>query len=219
MSPNLRVLADVRQEQGTVFLTLDSGEVFELAPASVPAELPGIGESISSPLLAVIKLAAERKLAARTLFSLLDRRLYPVARLREKMVDKGFSEEAVEGVIAQMQQQGLFSDRHFAEAYCRDCLRGKAVGRRYLQQKLREKNVAAEVAQAVPAEILDQETEKELAIQAAQARWKRERRSARGQDLRKAEARVTRYLLGRGFPTGVAMNAARREKPQPDEES
>ncbi len=219
MSPDLRVLADVRQEQGTVFLTLDSGEVFELAPASVPAELPGPGESISSPLLAVIRLAAERKLAARALFSLLDRRLYPVARLREKMVAKGFSEEAVEGVIDQMQQQGLFSDRHFAEAYCRDCLRGKAVGRRYLQQKLREKKVAPEVAQAVPAEILDQETERELAIQAAQARWKRESRSVRGQDLRKAEARVTRYLLGRGFPTGVAMNAARGEKPQPDEES
>nr|MEE4267323.1 regulatory protein RecX [Candidatus Krumholzibacteria bacterium] len=218
MSPDLRVLADVRREQGTVFLTLDSGEVFELAPASVPAELPGIGESISSPLLAVIRLAAERKLAARALFSLLDRRLYPVARLREKMVAKGYSEEAVEGVIDQMQQQGLFSDRHFAEAYCRDCLRGKAVGRRYLQQKLREKKVAPEVAQSVPAEILDQETERELAVQAAQARWKRERRSPRGQDLRKAEARVTRYLLGRGFPTGVAMNAARGEKPEPDEE-
>ena len=72
MSEDHRVLVDVRQEQGSVFLALDSGEVLELAPQSVPDNLPPIGESISSPLLAEIRLAAERKLAARALFAHLD---------------------------------------------------------------------------------------------------------------------------------------------------
>lgn len=215
MTDDLRVLADVRQEQGSVFLALDSGEVFELAPGAVPAELPGIGESISSPLLAEIQQAAERKQAARALFTLLDRRLLPVARLREKLEGKGFSGEAIEAVLDQMQQRGLFSDRHYAEAYCRDRLQAKPVGRRYLQQKLREHRVAPEVAQAVPDEVLDAHQEKGLAREAARARWRRET----GSDLRKSENRVIRHLLGRGFPTGVAIDAVRSTRPDQDEES
>jgi SOS response regulatory protein OraA/RecX len=206
MIEDQRVLAAVREEQGSVWLTLDSGEVFELAPGSVPGKLPEVGESISSPLLAEIKLAAERKQVARRLFAMLDKRLYPVARLRQKLTDAGFGTEAVDGVLQQMNDSGLYSDRRYAEAYCRDCLRSKAVGRRYLEMKLREKRVDPEVAAAVPGEVLDQETEQELAMNAARARWEREK----GRDRRKAEARIIRYLVGRGFNTGLAARACRR---------
>jgi regulatory protein len=204
------ILAKIRQEQNSVFLTLDSGEVLEVAPGSLPAEMPAMGESISSPLLAEIRLAAERKQIARRVFAMLDRRLQPVARLRDKLIEKGYSEEAVEAVLEQMARQDLHSDRLYAEAYCRDCVRGKTVGRRYLEQKLREKGVEAAVARAVPGEILDEETEAGLALQAARTRWRRERNTER----RKAEMRIQRFLVGRGFPAGMAgraMRAARDE--------
>jgi len=208
MSHGKRYLAAVRQEQESIFLTLDSGEVLELASASVPKNLPEVGESISSPLLAEIELAAERKIVARRLFGMLDRRLQPVARLRNKLQEAGFSDTGGDAVLQQMADQGLYSDRHYAEAYCRDCLRGKAVGRRYLEKKLWEKRVDQNVARTVPGEILDSETEKELALQAAQTKLRKER----GSDWRKVEAKLTRYLVGRGFPVGVARDAIRRAK-------
>ena len=206
MTDEQRVLAEVREEQGTVFLALDNGEVLELAPQSVPRALPAAGESISSPLLAEIRLAAERKIVARRLFAMLDRRLYPVARLRAKLDEGGYSDEAIEAVLEQMAANGIYSDRQFAEAYCRDCLRSKAVGRRYLENKLREKRVSKEMASTVPSEILDTETEKELALKAARDRWPR----VSGLEKRKAEARITRFLIGRGFPVGVARQAVRQ---------
>lgn len=206
MTEDQRFLAAVREEQGSLWLTLDSGEVFELAPGSAPDNLPAVGESVSSPLLAEIRLAAERKQVARRLFALLDRRLSPPARLRAKLLEMGFSESSVTAVFLQMAASGLYSDRTYAEAYCRACLGGKAVGRRYLENKLREKQVDAQVAAAAAAAILDSATEKELALTAARARWSR----ARGGDLRKAEARIVRFLVGRGFPIQVAAGAARQ---------
>lgn len=216
MTDEQRFLAEVREEQGTVFLALDNGEVLELAPQSVPRTLPAVGESISSPLLAEIRLAAERKIVARRLFAMLDRRLYPVARLKTKLDESGYSNEAIEAVLEQMSANGIYSDRQFAEAYCRDCLRSKAVGRRYLENKLREKRVSKEVASTVPSEILDTETEIELALQAARSRWKKVARL----EKRKAETRVIRYLIGRGFPVGVASKAVRQiQNEDPQEES
>ena len=208
MIEDRRVLVGIRQEENSVFLTLDGGEVLEIAPGSVPANLPPRGESISSPLLAEIRLAAERKQVARQVFAMLDRSLQPVARLQGKLADKGFSPEAVRAVLEQLAERGLYSDRAYAEAYCRDCLRSKAVGRRYLEQKLREKRVEASIAADVPREILDTETEAELAVAAARKRWQRER----GTERRKAEQRVMRFLLSRGFPAGQAGRAMRQAR-------
>jgi regulatory protein len=219
MSEEQRFLASCREEQGSVWLTLDSGEVFELAPGSVPANLPQVGESLSSPLLAEIKLAAERKQVARRLFAMLDRRLSPVSRLRQKLTDRGFSGRSVDQVLQQMAESDLYSDRHYAEAYCRDCLRTRTVGRRYLEKKLRDKGVDAALAAAVPAEILDAATEQELALAAAQARWRRQGTVPAGDQRRRAEARVIRYLVGRGFSPTTAIDACKQAARELEEEA
>lgn len=190
-------------------VALDDGTTLELAPGSVPAGLPEAGEMIPGPVLAGLRLAAERKLVARLVFAMLDRRLHPVARIRDKALEKGYSMAAVEAVLEQMAAQGIYSDRRYAEAYCRDCLASRAVGRRYLVTKLRDKRVPGAIATQVAAEILDPETETILAERAAQARWRR----VRGEVDLKALAKVVRHLQGRGFDAGTANRAARRMKP------
>ncbi len=205
-------LLDFREEAGSVHVILDTGHKYELAPGSVPGGLPAPGEVVPDAVLAEIALAAERKIVARRLFALLDRRLQPVARLRTKMVERGHSPEAVDAVLDQMREQGLYSDRRYAEAFCRDCLLSRAVGRRYLVQKLREKRVPGDVAVAVAAEILDRETETDLALRAAGTRW----RKIRGPADYKALAKVVRHLMGRGFDAGLANSAARQAQPDDD---
>jgi len=202
-------LLDVREENGSVFLMLDDGNTLELAPESVPPSLPELGEMIPPDLLDHLRLAAERKKVARLIFAILDRRLQPVARIRDKAVEKGYSQAAVDAVLDQMASRGLYSDRRYAEAYCRDCLANRAVGRRYLVSKLRGKRVPASIAAEVANEILDAGTEEVLAERAAETRWKRIKNTG---DM-KALAKVVRFLQGRGFDAGTANRAARKMKP------
>jgi regulatory protein len=208
-------LLDVREEAGAVEIVLDTGHRYELAPDSVPAGLPALGEQVPGPVLGAIALGAERKIVARRVFAMLDRRLQPVARMRDKLIERGHSAEAIDAVLEQMAQQGVYSDRAYAEAFCRDCLLSRSVGRRYLVQKLRQKQVAGPLATTVATEILDRETEVELADRAAAARW----RKVRGPADYRALAKVVRFLQGRGFDPGLANAAARRAQPKPETEN
>ncbi len=214
MTDGLRLLMDSRQERDTVFLILDDGETLELAVSSVPINMPEIGGSISSPLLAELRLAAQRKKVARRIFSLLDRRLMPVARIRVKLLEEEYPVDAVDAVLEQMSKQGVYSDQMYAAAYCRDTLSTKLVGRRYLESKLWSRQVSMDIAREVVAENLDEETESDLAHKAARWKWQR----MLGQSDRKAEEKVARYLVGRGFPTGLAWKAVRQNKPNLEDE-
>ena len=205
-------LLDVRQDNGSVFLALDDGSTLELAPESVPPGLPDLGEMIPPAVLDDLRLAAERKQVARIIFAILDRRLHPVARIRDKVLEKGYSPAAIDAVLEQMASRGLYSDRRYAEAYCRDCLASRAVGRRYLVSKLRGNGVPASIAVEVAGEILDAGTEEDLADRAAETRWKRTRNTG---DM-KTLAKVVRFLQGRGFDAGTANRAARKMKPKED---
>jgi SOS response regulatory protein OraA/RecX len=203
-------LLDVCRQGNSVTLILDDGSNLELAEESLPPGLPETGEMLSAELLADLRLAAERKQVARMIFALLDRRLQPLARIRDKAAEKGYSEAAVDAVLEQMASRGLYSDRKYAEAYCRDCLAGKAVGRHYLIDKLRGKRVPSAVAMAVASEILDDGTEEELAVRAAQTRWKRIKDPGNIKSL----AKVVRFLQSRGFNAGSANRAARQTRPE-----
>ncbi len=193
----------------TVIVTLDDGRSFELDQDSVPAGLPPVGRTVPAEVVAGLNAARERKLAARDLMTMLGRRLLPVAKLRRKLMDRGHSPDVVEQVLELMQVKGLCSDRQFAEAYCRDTLRDRPVGPRYLVAHLRSRQVPSEVAREAVAAVLDGEQEKELALQAAVSRWRRLSGPADAASL----ARVVRYLLGRGFSPGVAHTAARLARP------
>lgn len=213
-SGGARLLA-VRREGETVRLEVrpvdGQSTTYELAAASVPEGLPAPGGDLDEALHRAVALAAERKRAARRRFALLDRRLRPVARLREKLLDEGYLPEAVAAVIQAMHDQEVHSDRRYADAWCRDCLLSKAVGRRYLEGKLREAGIAPDVARQAAAEALDNRQEEALALQAAASCWRRFTR-AEPRDV----ARVTRFLMGRGFGPATASRAARQTRPRPD---
>jgi len=198
----------------TVMVTLDGGITMELDRRSAPDSLPEPGQLVPADLVAQMARAQARKLAARDLLKQLDRRLQPVAKLRRKLVERGHDPESVEEVLQAMQDKGLCSDRLYAEAYCRDTLRTKPVGPRYLLARLRGHQVPSAVAQEVVAEILDPTQEQELAREAAAARWKRVREPRD----RAALAKVIRFVIGRGFTPSVAHAAARDTMSAEDDE-
>lgn len=198
----------------TVVVTLDGGITLELDRRSAPDPLPEPGQLVPAGLVAHMARAQARKLAARDLMKQLDRRLQPVAKLRRKLLEHGHDPEAIEEVLHSMQEKGLCSDRLYAEVYCRDTLRAKPVGPRYLVARLRSHQVPSAVAQRVVAEVLDSAQEQELAWVAAAARWKR----AREPHDRAALAKVIRFVIGRGFSPSVAHAAARGTWPDAGDE-
>jgi len=199
------ILQGCQRVDGSVTLSLSNGEILEVAPAALAGATPQVGESIPEELLGRLRLAAQRKQIARRLFRILDRKLHPVAALRRKLGEDGFDSNEIETVLAEFAAQDLYSDRRFAEAFCRDTLRRRPVGRRYLFARLRERRVTPAVVDAVVAELLPSELEAELALTASRQRWAK----IRGPADRDNEARVLRFLLSRGFPAGTARRAAR----------
>ncbi len=204
------ILLDVCRLGNTVILSLNDERTFELAQDSVPVGLPAVGGSIDSPLLAELEAAVERKLAAREVFRLLDRRLYPRAVLSEKLVAAGFGHDIADAVLTQFETRGIHSDLQFALAYCRDTLRRGPRGRQYLRSKLRAKKIPEKFVQRALEQELPGELEADLARKAAVMRWARF--GNRTVD-RPALAKVIRFLMGRGFPAGLAGNVARLTAP------
>jgi len=199
-------LVSLDGDDRTVRVVLSDGSELELAADSLPPALPVPGESLAPETEAALRAAAARKTAARLVFEMLDRRLHTRRDLQRKLTDRGIDPESAAAVLDMFEAQGLHSDRHYAEAWCRDTVRTKAVGRRFLEAKLREKGVAAGVAAAVAADALDDADEREAADRAARSWWRR-----RGGDPHdpRTLAKGVRFLTGRGFPPGLAQSAVR----------
>ncbi len=192
-----------------VRLSLSDGEILELAAESLPPALPAQGEVLSPALLEDLREAAARKNIARRVFKLLDRRLRTSRMMRRKLLEEGYSAEAVDAVLDRFEAEGIHSDRHFAEAWCRDTLRARPVGRRYLENKLRQQGVNADLAAAVVGEQLDPEDELGRCRAAAVKWWRRQRGLADTRTL----ARGVRYLLGRGFSPALSNRIIRETTP------
>ena len=202
--------------EGGVRVTLSDGEILELAAESLPPALPAPGEVLPPATLGLLRDAAARKRIARRLFALLARRLQPRRALRRKLLEEGFPADALDSVLDRFADEGVHSDRLYAEAWCRDTVRLRPVGRRYLEGKLRERGVGSDLAAAVARETLSAGDEQRLCRAAARKWWRRQPGAAD----RRALARGERYLMGRGFPISVAGDVIRETVPDtvPDAE-
>lgn len=206
-------LLAVDEIEGGVRVTLSDGEILELAADSLPPALPAPGEVLPPPTLALLRDAAARKRIARRLFALLARRLQPRRALRRKLLEEGFPADALDMVLDRFAEEGVHSDRLYAEAWCRDTVRLRPVGRRYLEGKLRERGVGSDLAAAVARETLPDADERRLCREAARKWWRRQPGAA---DLR-ALSRGERYLMGRGFPIHVGGDIIRETAPEAEE--
>lgn len=202
------MLVSCRREGDTVSVTLSGGEVLVVAAAALPGDLPPPGSALPPAQLAALRQADARKRIARRVFDLLDRRLWPARRLRGRLLGDGFEAAAVDEVLARFEDEGLLSDRRYAEAYIRDTLSARAVGARYLRARLQAQGITAADAAAAIGALLPPAREAELARAAARGRWAR----ARGGGAPEL-ASVIRFLQARGFPPALARSAARAEAP------
>ena len=130
---------------------------------------------------------------------LLNRRDYSSSELAAKLREAGYHPSVADEVVARFVEVGLLDDRRFAELFARS----KAAagwGRIKIERELARRGVDATQLEGWPSGYLE-EDESETAFALAS------RRHLLGKnDFQK----LVRFLCGRGFPMGVAMDAAKR---------
>jgi SOS response regulatory protein OraA/RecX len=109
----------------------------------------------------------------------------------------------VESVLRQLVEQNLLDDARFAQAWCREQLRRKPVGRRWLRSGLRDQGIPEDSIEEALDAALSREEEEEACRRALASR----RYSL---DDEKARARAHRFLLSRGFPENLARETVFR---------
>ena len=124
--------------------------------------------------------------------------------LERRLVQAGFEPDAVEVELARLDQVGLIDDAAFAAAVVESRMGARGESRRAVGVKLQQAGVDRDVALAA----LDEapEGEQDRADRLAQARATR----VSGLDPAVGFARVSGFLMRRGYSPGVARQAARR---------
>lgn len=130
---------------------------------------------------------------------LLNRRDYSSSELAAKLREAGYHPSVSDEVVARFVEVGLLDDRRFAELFARS----KAAagwGRIKIERELARRGVDATQLEGWPSGYLEEdETETAFALASR-------RRLSGKNDFQK----LVRFLCGRGFPLGVAMDAAKR---------
>lgn len=129
-----------------------------------------------------------------------------VAELRGRLLNKGFTYEAVEETIAEFKERGLLDDVAFARALVEGWLRRRAVGPRFLAAKLKRHRLVRSLVAGILLDMMPPERERVLAAEAA--RKHRELLRQRGIPKAKWRTRTIQHLLGRGFSPDVVTDVA-----------
>ena len=130
---------------------------------------------------------------------LLNRRDYSSSELAAKLREAGYHSSVADEVVARFVEVGLLNDGRFAELFA-SSKAAAGWGRIKIERELARRGVDATQLEGWPSGYLE-EDESETAFALAS------RRHLSGKnDFQK----LVRFLCGRGFPMGVAMDAAKR---------
>lgn len=155
-----------------------------------------IGDEVTEERLRALEEQDLLWKAREAAYNLLSFRPRTAVELRRRLLRKEFPPAVADACVTGLVEKGLVSDADFAELFVRDRVRLRPKGRRMIVQELRAKGVDAETAEEVVADVWEAEEVSDVALakEAAAKWWPR-----RGEDPRKARARLYAFLGRRGF--------------------
>ena len=131
---------------------------------------------------------------------LLSRRDYSSQELAERLMRDGYRPDVAEGIVGRYQEVGLVDDARYADLFIRSKL-SCGWGRVKIERELGRRGVEPSDVPGWPEAYLDGQDEVDAAYELACRR-----RLTGKNDFQK----LVRFLCGRGFPMGVAVDAAKR---------
>jgi len=137
-------------------------------------------------------------------FDLLARKAWSVRDLTRRLGRRGATPETARAVVADLQVRGYLDDDAFARWWAQARAERRRIGSRRLQQELRTRGIAAELAASAIAAAFQDSPELERALAAGRQRLP----GLRGKPER-APARLFAHLLRRGYPPTVVRQVVR----------
>lgn len=127
------------------------------------------------------------------------------AEIRQRLQDRGCTDELIEATVAELFRFGYLDDAAFAESYIHDRIRFRPAGRFVIAQELKKKNIAP----GIIAEKLDALLGREVELELAQKLLEKKLRTADRADQNKLRNRLIFHLQSRGFSSEIISQALR----------
>jgi regulatory protein len=125
--------------------------------------------------------------------------------MRRALLQAGHGEDETEAAIERLRREHLLDDTRFAARFAASRMVHAGLGRRRVQQALRQRGVTPRVAEAGMAEALRDVSEVESLDRVARRYW----RQRTGEEPERRVRRLFRFLMGRGFPPGLVHERIR----------
>lgn len=157
------------------------------------------GRKLGEAELRQLREEAELAEAKEAGFRLLAARARTVADLRRRLESRKFSAHAIDETIRMLEQLGLLDDEAYAKQFVHDCLTMRPMGARRITLELCRRGVDEELVRDVVDSLVDQATEKRVALGVARQRLERLKKL----DEDAARRKVRAFLARRGFDEDV----------------
>jgi regulatory protein len=146
----------------------------------------------------------DEKAARLAAFDLLARKSWSGRDLTRRLRRRGAPAEIAQAVVADLASRGYVDDQAFARWWAEARARGRRIGSRRLRQELAARGIPREMVEAAIAAAFEEIGESERALEAARRRLPA---LLRGRQAARASARLTDYLLRRGYPASAVRHA------------
>lgn len=201
--PTIVSLDKIKRQKGWFDLKLDNGTTFPVNDELILKHALKVSESYLPSEIKTIRQRAEYLFVKKKAYDILSRRRLSEKDLSRKLKSEKKYAHVADRVVEDLKEQHLIDDLDYAAALIQSSIAAGPRSRRYIQRKLYEKGVPAEISEkAVHDELADYD-EADAAMKLAAKKYK----SVKALPEIKAKKRIADFLRGRGFNWDVINNA------------
>lgn len=185
-----------RRRPERFLVRLDSEEELILSPEIVLKHQLSPGRELSwDELVPILQEDAIRR-AKDQMLSFLGRRPHSRSELVRKTLERGYSADAIDAALADLERVGLVDDDQYARLFAQNELTLRPCGRRLLAEKLRQRGIAASLIDTVLDDVYARQSAEALLRDQVERFLRKQRGKTRD---RKFTEKLIRFLQGRGF--------------------
>lgn len=201
MERRITALTAQKKNPNRINVFLDGEFAFGLS--RITAAWLRIGEILSEERITRLKEQDGLEIAYQRALELLSYRPRAEKEIRQRLTEKGFSEDAVETVLVRLRSAGLVGDAEFARAWAENRAVFRPRSRRMVAAELRLKGVGQEMIEQALSEL---PVDDALAYDVA----KKYARKIEGLDWENFRKKMTGHLGRKGFGYGTVAEVTRK---------
>ena len=163
-----------------------------------------VGKEVSAAFIEEVILAEEQSKANNYALKLLGFRARSEHEIRNRLGQKGYESDIIEGTVKFLKKNNYIDDYAFAKALVNDELNLKQSGEGLIKQKLFQKGIDKEICQRVLEEILDEDKSFAVCKQLAEKKLNTSYREDAPIDKTR---KLVAFLQRRGYPYSMIRKA------------